>query len=102
MITFIVFQRRFQMKILRILLILLMPALGFISCTKSGIKPSCNGEHHQTENSVSQPAASDDAAAPVSAGRRGNNPLLDEDKSTSLVGSGDDDRDGGDKKKKAK
>lgn len=83
------------MKILKILLVLLIPALGFVSCEKSGMKPSCPASSSQTpasdsnKNNVGAKSASFDELSNGSSGS-----------GTEIVGTGDDDRDGGDKKTK--
>jgi hypothetical protein len=94
------------MKILKIFVILLMPAIGFVGCKKSDIKPV---------NPASTPAAT--VAAPENSNtntteevytdetnaRVGDNDetvLEEEGDITGVVASGDEDRDGGDKKHK--
>jgi hypothetical protein len=94
------------MRILKIFVILLMPALGFVACRKSDIKPV---------NPASTPAAA--VAAPENAntntteevyteetnsrvGDNGETVLEEEGNITGVVASGDEDRDGGDKKHK--
>ncbi|HOZ87240.1 MAG TPA: hypothetical protein PL029_05750 [Bacteroidia bacterium] len=102
------------MKILKVILILLVPALGIVSCAKSDRKPRSCSEHKTEDKTAAKTTASDDKlisdeqisdnqTTDIQTAARGmNSPLLTEDENTSLVGSGDDDRDGGDKKKKAK
>lgn len=81
------------MKILRILLILLVPALGIVSCKKSDMTPGkCSSQSH---SSVKEDSNTNEQ---VSAGR--GEEVLGQDNNTTVVGSGDDDRDGGDKKQK--
>lgn len=77
------------MKILKILLILLVPAIGLIGCKKSDVKPNECGTKASTENSQGSKLNT-------------NTILVGDDtyQSTDVVGSGDDDRDGGDKPKK--
>jgi hypothetical protein len=79
------------MKILKILLIILVPAIGIVSCKKSNVAPrDC-----ATKNS----ASSTDSQS----SRFNSNVTLtgdDDYQSTDVVGSGDDDRDGGDRPKK--
>jgi hypothetical protein len=93
------------MKILKIVVILLMPAIGFVACKKSDIKPV---------NPASAPAAA--VAAPENVntnttevyteetnarvGDSEETVLEEEGNITGVVASGDDDRDGGDKKHK--
>jgi len=94
MLTFNEVTRRFQMKFLKILLILLVPALGIVGCHKSDTKPSsCSS----SSNKESEQKLTDNGQ---SAGRYGDMSEDDETGSDPIVGSGEDDRDGGDKKKK--
>jgi hypothetical protein len=79
------------MKILKIVLVLLIPALGFVGCQKSEMKPRCG--NHSTSESTNK---SDDAQA---SGKFGDL-IVEEETGGTIVGSGDDDRDGGDKPKK--
>lgn len=89
------------MKILKALLVILIPAFALVSCEKSQIKPSCS---HEATTPATDNSASD--AGKTQTGSKGNKGITTEDAgndgngSTSIVGSGDDDRDGGDKKKK--
>ena len=82
------------MKILKILLVLLVPAFGFVSCEKSGLKPGCGNHSKSDSNSDSN---TNDVSGKYGKliTNEGNN-----DNGGSIVGSGDDDRDGGDKPKK--
>ena len=74
------------MKILRVLLILLVPALGIVGCRKSDIKPGCS------EN-TSVPATQE--GTPEISGRMINGvEIEEEEEGTTIVGQGDDDRDG--------
>ena len=81
------------MKILKILLILLVPALGIVSCHKSDRKPCSKNttESSSTEQNKNVSGRSYDVTTET-----------EEEDGTSVVGSGDDDRNGGDKKKKVK
>lgn len=89
------------MKIVRLLLILLVPALGIVGCQKSTIKPGCPGNSGSERSTTPQ----DDNNASVGArtanysdgtsvdGEDSNDP-------TDIIGSGgDDDREGGKKTK---
>ncbi len=77
------------MKILKISLILLLPALGFVGCKKSTMAPNECGTKASTENTQGSKLNTNVT------------PLGDDTyQSTDIVGSGDDDRDGGDKPKK--
>ncbi len=82
-----------SMKILKILFILLVPAMGIVGCKKSELKPASPATASAT------PADNDNANARVvdmttmDEGKNGGN-------TTNIVGTSDDDRDGGDKKKK--
>jgi hypothetical protein len=92
--TFILISWRFQMKILKILLILLIPALGIVGCKKSETKPKCTaaGTVKNSDNSNSNVAAGRSEGASVGdSGTPVDSPI---------IGAGDDDRDGGDKKHK--
>lgn len=91
------------MKTLRILLIVLIPALGFVACQKSNVKPTVTPAQENTSgvtNSNNLNARAND--------NLGNDGLNDNTNVNSsyagsegeIYGSGDDDRDGGDKKKK--
>lgn len=100
------------MKILKIALILLLPAIGMVACKKSDTKPGgCNGKHETESNSAvsreSNAVDQEPAVLDPSAGQSSNrtmNTLSNTDDpspgSTDIYGSGDDDRDGGDKSKK--
>lgn len=77
------------MKILKIFLILLLPAMGLVGCKKSDHRPgSCSNHSSKQTNNETVNAKLTDSA----------DELIDE--SSPVVGSGDDDRDGGDKKQK--
>lgn len=80
------------MKILRLLLIILVPAMGIVGCAKSDVKP-CN-KSHETESPV--------YTAPESTSLSTDQPVLTGGggSSTDIYGTGDDDREGGDKKSK--
>jgi len=78
------------MKILKILLILLVPALGIVGCQKSDTRPCSNHSAEKTE-STDNTAVSSKFTLSEQAEEVGSTPV---------VGSGDDDRDGGDKKPK--
>ncbi len=91
-IIFIQISRRLKMKILKILLILLVPAIGIVGCKKSDTKPECS---HSSNKGTDSNAVDNSAAA----GRFGDISEGDTN-SEPIVGSGEDDRDGGDKKKK--
>lgn len=94
MCTFIIDSRRFQMKFLKILLILLVPAMGFVACQKSERKPECSSSK-----------AKESGSATNSGSKLLEVTSEDDDSGTgigTLVGSGDDDRDGGDKRKKTR
>lgn len=83
------------MKILKIVLVILLPALGIVSCQKSGLKPRGCSEHsteQKESNSISDDKSSGDRIIMGEA--------IEEGQSTDVIGSGDDDRDGGDKKTK--
>lgn len=67
------------MKILKILIVLLLPVLGMVSCSKSSLKPTTSSEVSNTDV---------------------NNAGLNAARDGEIYGTGDDDRDGGDKKKK--
>lgn len=81
------------MKILKILLILLVPAFGIVSCEKSDLKPGCGNAHNKQEQK-------NDNTAPTQVNSRLAVGIEESIESTDVVGSGDDDRDGGDKKTK--
>ena len=104
--NFIGTNRRFlTMKILKICVFLLVPALGFVACQKSNIQPA---------NPASTPAATVAAPEQVNANTteasyteeanyrmtESESVLEDDGNITGVVASGDDDRDGGDKKQK--
>lgn len=81
------------MKILRILLIILVPAMGIVSCRKADVKPAThdsNCSSQTTTNSSSNVA--------------GREAIVDQEQPagqpTDIYGSGDDDRNGGEKRKK--
>ena len=83
-----VVSRRFQMKFLKIALIVLLPAMGIVGCKKSGTKPECSShKSKQAENTEDVGSKFGDIAA-------------EEGTSVTLVGSGDDDSNGGDKRPK--
>jgi hypothetical protein len=90
------------MKILKIFLILLVPAFGFVGCQKSNMKPSCQG--HETNAPEAASKASDDNGSndnqPQSRNASPEENVDGDENTTDIIGSGDDDRDGGDKKKK--
>lgn len=67
------------MKILKILIVLLLPVLGMVSCSKSSLKPTTSSEVSNTDV---------------------NNANLNAAREGDIIGDSDDDRDGGDKKKK--
>lgn len=68
------------MKFLKILIVLFLPVLGMVSCSKSSLKPTTSSEVNSTD---------------------GNNASLNAARDGEIYGpDGDDDRDGGDKKKK--
>ncbi|MBA3681165.1 MAG: hypothetical protein H0W73_08370 [Bacteroidetes bacterium] len=75
---------------MKILLILLVPAIGFVGCKKSGVTPHNNcATETSTENTQGN--------------KLNPNTIQNGDhsyQSTDIVGSGDDDRDGGDKPKR--
>jgi hypothetical protein len=77
------------MKILKICLLLLLPAIGVVGCKKSDHRPGSCSDHSskQTNNETvnAKLIISSDEVIDIS---------------TPVVGSGDDDRDGGDKKQK--
>jgi len=85
------------MKILRIILILLIPAFGFVGCQKSDIKPSCQ---HEDKSSKESDDNSQNNVGSRTVNSTGDFESGDDEGSTDIIGSGDDDRDGGDKKKK--
>ena len=83
------------MRFLKILLVLLIPAMGFVACEKANTRP-CSEKPENT------PSEKSDISGKVVGGV-----YIDDNNSTSsngstIVGSGDDDRDGGDKKKKVR
>lgn len=83
------------MKILKILLIVLIPALGFVSCEKSHTMPGgCKNHKSATPNSGNSTVTDKVIGGSAIDDNSGSG--------TTIVGSGDDDRDGGDKKKKAR
>lgn len=81
------------MKILKILLIILVPALGIVGCKKSESHPDC-------ATSNTKPAEGKAAVEPTSDTQNYSARGVDED--DEIFGSGDDDRNGGDKKAKRK
>jgi len=85
-----------KMKVLRILLIVLLPAVGLVGCCKSKCKPRCETSNSSTTN-PNDPSieAEGDIVASRTAG-----PVVEPTENGDLVSSGDEDRDGGDKKKK--
>lgn len=87
------------MKILKILFIILVPALGIVGCQKSDVKPDCP-KHTESNSTVNNNSES----ANTNVGARGVNVSIDgeEEDGSTVVGSGDGDRDGGDRKKKTK
>lgn len=99
--TFNMNSARFHMRILKILLILLVPALGFVSCKKSELKP-CNHAPAAAQTNSGNTTTSD--VVPVNSRlmspSNADITVTDGNGGTDVLGSGDDDRDGGDKKKK--
>lgn len=92
--TFITISQ-LQMKILKIFIVILIPALGIVGCRKSDCKP------HGTSSNTTTTASPE--GSQVIAGRSiSPNAVVKDDKSNELVSSGDEDRDGGDKRKKKK
>ena len=75
------------MKILKILLILLVPAIGIVGCRKSECNPKATTTK-QTDSGSNTVGARETEI--TDQGNQGGD----------VVGSGDDDRDGGDKKAK--
>jgi hypothetical protein len=100
------------MKILKILLIVLVPAFGVVSCQKSDIKPRNCQDHEDSAPAVaSKNAASSDVNTEDDSSdqtydhsaKKVGGVVVDSpgsESGTEIIGSGDDDRDGGDKKKK--
>lgn len=101
------------MKILKLLFIVLVPALAVVSCQKSDIKPrNCQDHEDSTPAVVSKMANSNSTQSEDnSSGQNSdynaktstNGTVVDtkgSTETTEIIGSGDDDRDGGDKKKK--
>jgi hypothetical protein len=88
------------MKILKILLILLVPAIGIVGCRKSELKPKCDHDNRSSAPAANKPADSN-VSNDANIGARGMAPTVGDDNNGSpIIGSGDDDRDGGDKKHK--
>jgi len=75
------------MKFLKFILILLIPAMGLVSCHKSDAKPGCGNNNSQNTEETN-------------VGARFADPDMQTKETPQIVGSGDDDRDGGDKKQK--
>lgn len=94
-LTFIVdTRRRFQMKILKTALLLLLPAIALVACSKSQLKPADPASTTETSTTVNNSANTNMSARPANqVSTSGTNPV-------SIVGSGDADRDGGEKKLK--
>ena len=86
------------MKILRILLIILIPAMGIVGCRKSYIQPASPGGHECSSKSSATSSSNDNVA-----GREALDPIEEPElggDATEIYGSGDDDRNGGEKRKK--
>lgn len=81
------------MKILKVILILLVPAMGIVGCQKSAIEPKKCSEHPES-GSYTAPESTGLATDVSTVSGESGGP------STDIYGSGDDDRDGGDKKTK--
>jgi hypothetical protein len=91
------------MKILRILLIILVPAMGIVGCRKSNTRPaSQNGGCQSHQNSTANPPTDNSSNSNMAAGRgtATDDQLDPTQSSTEIYGSGDDDRNGGEKRKK--
>jgi hypothetical protein len=85
------------MKILKILFILLVPALLIVSCRKSDVKP--DGSKHECNKSSSTQSSDPNNNNVGQAAGRGTSVDETEPEFGNIVGAGDDDRDGGDRKK---
>jgi len=79
------------MKILKISLILLIPAMGIVGCKKSNMAPNDCATKSSATSTDSQSSRLNPNVTPTGD---------DDYQSTDVVGSGDDDRDGGDKPKR--
>lgn len=84
------------MRYLKILLVLLIPAMGFVACEKANTRP-CSEKPSNTQS-----GNSDVSGKVVSGVYIDDNATSGNGNGTTIVGSGDDDRDGGDKKKKVR
>lgn len=80
------------MRFLKIVLVLLIPAMGFVACEKANTRP-CSEKSSTSQSGTSDVNGKVVAGVYVDDNASGSN-------GTTIVGSGDDDRDGGDKKKK--
>lgn len=80
------------MKILRVILILLVPAMGIVGCQKSDVTPKKCSEKPEAGSYTAPESTGLATDGSVSGGPTGP--------STDIYGTGDDDRDGGDKKTK--
>ena len=81
------------MKFLKIIVIVLVSAIGFVACEKSECKPKereCGGTNENTTVNKTNKGNTDNS----------NTSVNKTPSNLEIVGSGDDDRDGGDKKKK--
>ena len=85
------------MKILKIVLIVLVPTLILVGCEKSHIKP---GGCTRGEDSVKATTVEAEKDAPTTAGKSSKDVKEDNEDPEDIIGSGDDDREGGDKKQK--
>lgn len=84
------------MKILKILFILLIPAVSIVGCRKAALKPAATNPASPASVSTTNVQSSESGARSIETSS------VDEiKKGSDIVGSGDDDRDGGDKRKKA-
>ncbi len=110
------------MKKLKILFTLIIPAIGFVGCQKSEMKPACqvettksisNSNEEVSDKAKEIPTSTsdvpvadmkdepnDDSLNSVPLGRSGSGVEEDEEEFVNVVGSGDDDRDGGGKRHK--
>jgi hypothetical protein len=106
------------MKLIKFLIIILVPMAVAVGCHKSGVKPRCNQDHSQSQpentdkSAITESVVNPQLASPVvregegqtgstTFGINGENGSTGEsDNDTDVVGSGDDDRDGGDRRKK--
>lgn len=79
------------MKILKIVLVILIPALGFVGCKKHQCMPASPAAE-TTEISAE--------ADNTTLGAKSNEVSIKDDKGGDVVVTGDDDRDGGDKRQK--